>query len=174
MSLKAFHLIFVTVLSSLWFGCGIWKLRDYSATHGSGTLGFGIGALALGVTIMGTILAAMTGIIGASVTMMTALALPTMMKQGYSHALACGTIAAAGTLEQPIPPIRCEPQQEAANGFGADTPLGQIYSTGFGFRRCHEAVMKLLLGPGEDAVKRALVVFGPGRRGDQLAIRVRG
>lgn len=62
------------------------------------------GALALGVTIMGTILAAMTGIIGASVTMMTALALPTMMKQGYSHALACGTIAAAGTLGILIPP----------------------------------------------------------------------
>jgi tripartite ATP-independent transporter DctM subunit len=62
------------------------------------------GALALGVAIMGTILAAMTGIIGASVTMMTALALPTMMKQGYSHALACGTIAAAGTLGILIPP----------------------------------------------------------------------
>src|SRR5687767_3009300 len=62
------------------------------------------GALALGVTIMGTILAAMTGIIGASVTMMTALALPTMMKQGYSHALACRTIAAAGTLGILIPP----------------------------------------------------------------------
>jgi tripartite ATP-independent transporter DctM subunit len=62
------------------------------------------GALALGVTIMGTILAAMTGIIGASVTMMTALALPTMMRQGYSHALACGTIAAAGTLGILIPP----------------------------------------------------------------------
>ena len=62
------------------------------------------GALALGVTIMGTILAAMTGIIGASVTMMTALALPTMIKQGYSHALATGTIAAAGTLGILIPP----------------------------------------------------------------------
>src|ERR671910_2503465 len=62
------------------------------------------GALALAVTIMGTILAAMTGIIGASVTMMTALALPTMMRQGYSHALACGTIAAAGTLGILIPP----------------------------------------------------------------------
>src|ERR671910_739854 len=56
------------------------------------------GALALGVTIMGTILAAMTGIIGASVTMMTALAMPTMIRQGYSHALAAGTIAASGTL----------------------------------------------------------------------------
>jgi tripartite ATP-independent transporter DctM subunit len=62
------------------------------------------GALALGVTIMGTILAAMTGIIGASVTMMTALALPTMIKQGYSQALATGTIAAAGTLGILIPP----------------------------------------------------------------------
>ena len=62
------------------------------------------GALALGVTIMGTILAAMTGIIGAAVTEMTAPALPTMMKQGYSHALSCGTIAAAGTLGILIPP----------------------------------------------------------------------
>src|ERR671925_442540 len=62
------------------------------------------GALALAVTIMGTVLAAMTGIIGASVTMMTALALPTMMRQGYSHALACGTIAASGTLGILIPP----------------------------------------------------------------------
>ena len=62
------------------------------------------GALALAVTVMGTILAAMTGIIGASVTMMTALALPTMMRQGYSHALSCGVIAASGTLGILIPP----------------------------------------------------------------------
>ncbi|MBL4891862.1 MAG: TRAP transporter large permease subunit [Rhizobiaceae bacterium] len=62
------------------------------------------GSLALAVTIMGTVLAAMTGIIGASVTMMTALALPTMMRQGYSHSLACGTIAASGTLGILIPP----------------------------------------------------------------------
>lgn len=62
------------------------------------------GALALGVTVMGTILAAMTGIIGASVTMMTAMALPTMLKQGYSKALATGTICASGTLGILIPP----------------------------------------------------------------------
>ncbi len=62
------------------------------------------GALAVGVTIMGTILAAMTGIIGASVTMMTALALPTMLKQNYSAALSCGVIAASGTLGILIPP----------------------------------------------------------------------
>ncbi|MDP6709567.1 MAG: TRAP transporter large permease subunit, partial [Alphaproteobacteria bacterium] len=62
------------------------------------------GGLALSVTIMGTILAAMTGIIGASVTMMTALALPTMLRQRYSHGLATGTIAASGTLGILIPP----------------------------------------------------------------------
>jgi len=62
------------------------------------------GGLALAVTVMGTILAAMTGIIGASVTMMTALALPTMLRQNYSHQLATGTIAASGTLGILIPP----------------------------------------------------------------------
>ena len=62
------------------------------------------GGLALSVTVMGTVLAAMTGIIGASVTMMTALALPTMLKQGYNHGLATGTIAASGTLGILIPP----------------------------------------------------------------------
>ena len=62
------------------------------------------GSLALAVTVMGTILAAMTGIIGASVTMMTALALPTMLRQRYSHALATGCICASGTLGILIPP----------------------------------------------------------------------
>ena len=62
------------------------------------------GGLAISVAVMGTILAAMTGIIGASVTMMTALALPTMLRQKYSHELATGTIAASGTLGILIPP----------------------------------------------------------------------
>ena len=62
------------------------------------------GGLAIAVAVMGTILAAMTGIIGASVTMMTALALPTMLKQGYRHELATGVICASGTLGILIPP----------------------------------------------------------------------
>jgi tripartite ATP-independent transporter DctM subunit len=62
------------------------------------------GGLAMAVAVMGTILAAMTGIIGASVTMMTALALPTMLKQGYKHELATGVICASGTLGILIPP----------------------------------------------------------------------
>ncbi len=62
------------------------------------------GGLALSVTIMGTIMAATTGIIGASVVMITLLALPVMLKRRYNIPLAAGTIAASGTLGILIPP----------------------------------------------------------------------
>lgn len=62
------------------------------------------GGLALSVTLMGTIMAATTGIIGASVVMLTMMALPVMLERRYSHELATGTIAAAGTLGILIPP----------------------------------------------------------------------
>ncbi|MDP6351819.1 MAG: TRAP transporter large permease subunit [Alphaproteobacteria bacterium] len=62
------------------------------------------GGLALSVTIMGTIMAATTGIIGASVVMMTLMALPVMLNRGYHIPLATGTIAASGTLGILIPP----------------------------------------------------------------------
>jgi len=62
------------------------------------------GGLALSVTLMGTIMAATTGIIGASVVMMTLLALPVMLKRDYNIPLATGTIAASGTLGILIPP----------------------------------------------------------------------
>lgn len=62
------------------------------------------GGLALAVTVMGTIMAATTGIIGASVVMMTLLALPTMLSRGYDPALATGTIASSATLGILIPP----------------------------------------------------------------------
>ncbi len=62
------------------------------------------GGLALSVTVMGTILAATTGIIGASVVMMSLLALPTMLQRNYAVPLATGTIAASGTLGILIPP----------------------------------------------------------------------
>ncbi|KNG93302.1 TRAP transporter large permease [Pseudaestuariivita atlantica] len=62
------------------------------------------GGLALAVTLMGTILAATTGIIGASVIMMSLLALPVMIQRNYSHELSTGTIAASGTLGILIPP----------------------------------------------------------------------
>ncbi len=62
------------------------------------------GGLALSVTVMGVILAATTGIIGASVVMMTLMALPIMLDSGYDRPLATGTIAASGTLGILLPP----------------------------------------------------------------------
>jgi tripartite ATP-independent transporter DctM subunit len=62
------------------------------------------GGLAMSVTLMGTIMAATTGIVGASVVMLTLIALPAMMERGYSKELAVGTIASAGTLGILIPP----------------------------------------------------------------------
>jgi TRAP-type mannitol/chloroaromatic compound transport system permease large subunit len=63
------------------------------------------GGLALAVTLMGTILAAATGIIGASVVMLTVLALPTMLSRGYSPSLAAGTVASAGHAGHPDPAL---------------------------------------------------------------------
>jgi tripartite ATP-independent transporter DctM subunit len=62
------------------------------------------GGLGYSVCIVGALLAASTGIVGATVVTMGLLALPTMLKRGYDPAVASGTISAAGTLGQIIPP----------------------------------------------------------------------
>lgn len=62
------------------------------------------GGLAISVVIVGALLAASTGIVGATVVTMGLISLPTMLKQGYSPELATGTISASGTLGQIIPP----------------------------------------------------------------------
>ncbi len=62
------------------------------------------GGLAISVVVVGAMLAASTGIVGATVVTMGLLSLPTMLKRGYSPELATGTIAASGTLGQIIPP----------------------------------------------------------------------
>lgn len=62
------------------------------------------GGLGLSVTIVGMLLAASTGIVGATVVTMGLLSLPTMLRRGYDPAFASGSIAAAGTLGQIIPP----------------------------------------------------------------------
>lgn len=62
------------------------------------------GSLALAVVLMGTILAATTGIVGASVIMITLLSLPIMLERGYNNSVATGTIAASGTLGILLPP----------------------------------------------------------------------
>jgi len=62
------------------------------------------GGLGISVTLVGMLMAASTGIVGATVVTMGLLSLPTMLKRGYSPELATGTICAAGTLGQIIPP----------------------------------------------------------------------
>ncbi|GAB2189826.1 TRAP transporter large permease subunit [Sessilibacter sp. MAH1] len=67
-------------------------------------LGFLPAGLGLSVVAVGALLAASTGIVGATVVTMGLMSLPTMLKQGYSKSLATGTICATGTLGQIIPP----------------------------------------------------------------------
>ena len=62
------------------------------------------GGLALSTALIGVMLAASTGIIGASVVLLGILSLPAMMRQGYSKELAVGTVCGAGTLGILIPP----------------------------------------------------------------------
>ena len=62
------------------------------------------GGLAISVILVGTLLAASTGIVGATVITMGLISLPTMLKRSYSPELATGTIASSGTLGQIIPP----------------------------------------------------------------------
>jgi len=62
------------------------------------------GGLGISVTLVGMLLAASTGIIGATVVTMGLLSLPTMLRRGYDPCIAAGTICASGTLGQIIPP----------------------------------------------------------------------
>ena len=62
------------------------------------------GGLALSIVFVGALLAATTGVVGATVVTMGVIALPALLKHGYSPQLATGTIAASGTLGQIIPP----------------------------------------------------------------------
>ncbi len=62
------------------------------------------GGVAISTVLVGTLLAASTGVVGASVVAMGVISLPVMLKYGYSKRLATGTICASGTLGQIIPP----------------------------------------------------------------------
>ena len=62
------------------------------------------GGLALAVVLVGSLLAATTGVVAATVTTMGMISLPAMLKAGYDKTLATGVIVASGTLGQIIPP----------------------------------------------------------------------
>ena len=123
-ALGVFDLSFVAAIPSRIFGNAVWNEvliavplfvfmgvmleRSKVAEELLDTMGrlFGTmrGGLGVSVTIVGALLAASTGIVGATVVTMGLLSLPTMMRRGYDPSLACGSICAAGTLGQIIPP----------------------------------------------------------------------
>ncbi len=69
--------------------------------HLSGSLRGGMG---LGIVLVGVLMGATTGIVGATIVTLGLLTLPTLLRRGYDKSLACGTICASGTLGQLIPP----------------------------------------------------------------------
>jgi tripartite ATP-independent transporter DctM subunit len=62
------------------------------------------GGMAIAIVLVGVLLGAATGIVGATIVTLGLLTLPTLLRRGYSKALACGTICASGTLGQILPP----------------------------------------------------------------------
>jgi len=119
-----FDMIFVAALPQRLFGAIIWNevllavplfvfmgvmlerskvAEDLLETMGQ-LFGRLRGGLGICVILVGMLLAASTGVVGATVVTMGLIALPTMIKHGYSKSLACGSVCAAGTLGQIIPP----------------------------------------------------------------------
>ena len=102
------------------------------------------GGLAIVTVLIGTVMAACVGIIAASVTMLALVALPSMVKRGYSKSLAAGSICAGGTLGILIPPsimlVLYGPSAQISVGklfFGAFIPgfvLSVLYIAYIGFR----------------------------------------
>jgi len=80
------------------------KIADELLTTMSRLFGNLRGGLAISVVLVGMLLAASTGIVGATVVTMGLLSLPTMLKQGYDPKISTGLICASGTLGQIIPP----------------------------------------------------------------------
>ncbi|HBK13723.1 MAG TPA: C4-dicarboxylate ABC transporter [Gammaproteobacteria bacterium] len=80
------------------------KIAESLLTNLSDLLGHFRGGLAITVVLVGMLMAASTGIVGATVVTMGMMSLPIMLQRGYQPSLATGTIAATGTLGQIIPP----------------------------------------------------------------------
>jgi tripartite ATP-independent transporter DctM subunit len=98
--------VLLAIPSFIFMGTLLEKARlaeDLLTTIG-GLFGRVRGGLALGVVLVGTLLAAATGVVGASVVAMGLISMPVMLRHGYSPRFAAGVIAASGTLGQLIPP----------------------------------------------------------------------
>ncbi len=80
------------------------QMAEKLLTAMGGLFGSVRGGMAVSVVLVGAILAASTGIVSASVVMMSVIALPLMLRAGYNKGLAAGTVASSGTLGQIIPP----------------------------------------------------------------------
>ncbi|MGC9457531.1 MAG: TRAP transporter large permease [Halothiobacillaceae bacterium] len=80
------------------------KVADDLLENMTALFGYRPGGLGISVLLVGAILAASTGIVGATVVTLGLIALPVMLRRGYDPRIACGTICASGTLGQIIPP----------------------------------------------------------------------
>ena len=98
----------VLIAVPLFVFMGVMLERSKVAEELLDTLGMAFGSLpgglGISVCVVGALLAASTGIVGATVVTMGLLSLPTMLRRGYDPSLACGSICASGTLGQIIPP----------------------------------------------------------------------
>ena len=80
------------------------RLAEQLLESMGGLFGTMRGGLAVSTVMVGALLAASTGVVGASVVAMGVISLPVMLRNGYDKSLACGTICGSGTLGQIIPP----------------------------------------------------------------------
>lgn len=100
------------------------KVADKLLRELEALLGSRPGGLGLTVVIIGVVMAASTGIIGASVVLMGTLALPLMLKQGYDKSVALGTVLGSGTLGILIPPSI----MLVVFGDVMQIPIGQLFA----------------------------------------------
>ena len=119
------------------------------------------GGLAIGVVVVGALMAAATGIVGASVTAMGLISLPVMLRNGYDKKLSLGVIAASGTLGQVIPPsivlIVLADQMDVSVGdlFRAALVPGLILTAGYGLYAGILAAVRPKVAPALPAEMRA-------------------
>lgn len=183
-SLGVFDMSYVSALPNRVFGSAIWNEvllavplfvfmgvmleRSKVAEELLDTMGKLFGSLRGGVgysvTVVGMLLAASTGIVGATVVTMGLLSLPTMLRRNYSPSLACGSICAAGTLGQIIPPsivlvilgdqisnAYVDAQREAGNWSPEPVSVGDLFAGALlpglmlvGFYLCYQILMAWL------------------------------